>query len=125
MAVPSCTITEDYSAKDQRLIILRAEAVKMDLSFGPYPLEPQVTPRMRRLSPLGISEDAVKLIDGEALHRIRSMHEDHQGIGGFRDIVGTRRNFDCGRRMTLNRLECLSFAGPNLSAEETNVRPIG
>ena len=53
------------------------------------------------------------------------MHEDHQGIGSFRDIVGTRCNFDSGWRVSLNRLECLNFAGPYLPAEEADVGPLG
>jgi hypothetical protein len=53
------------------------------------------------------------------------MHEDHQGIGSFRDIVGTCRNFDCGWSMTFNGLECLNFAGPYLPAKEADVRPLG
>ena len=125
MAVPSRTLMEDQPTENQRLIILRAEAVKMYLSFGPRPLASQVTPRMHLLSPGSVSENTIKLLDVEAFYWIRSMHEDHQGIGSFRDIVGTRCNFDCGWRVTLYGLECLSFAGPYLPAEETDVRPLG
>src|ERR1700733_9834794 len=80
---------------------------------------------MHLLASDSISEDTIKLFDGEALDWVRMMHEDHQSIGRFRNIIGACRNFDNGWRVTLNGLECLSLAGPYLPAKEADVRPFG